>query len=49
MKLLYTEDSKKSGQVGPRLEESLDKLQASEEEVSEGEAGASRHGPDWSD
>lgn len=32
----YTEDSKKSGQVGPRMEELLDKVQASEEEIREG-------------
>jgi len=32
----YTEDSKKSGQVGPRMEELLDKVQASEEEIRNG-------------
>jgi len=32
----YTEDSKKSGQLGPRMEELLDKVQASEEEIREG-------------
>ena len=32
----YSEDSKKSGQTGPRYEELLDKVQASDVEIKEG-------------
>ena len=32
----YTEDSKKSGQLGPRFAELLDKVQASQEEIRVG-------------